>query len=407
MLKEASSLRVRLFALFGALAAVALASTPCFAGDADVRVIVKFKRAADARVVRRHGGGVLENHGSRRILVAEMPARKIGALRRDASVAFVEQDGIAEVTGKGRKVRQSEPGGNEPAPSDPLPADPSAGYPEQPAETLPWGIDRVWSGVQPAASGSGVRVAVLDTGIDLFHPDLKDHIIGNKTFVSGTSSAMDDNGHGTHCAGTIGAIDNDIGVVGVAPNAALLAVKVMDSRGSGYWSTVAAGIDWARRSGANIISMSFGGSSSSSDLSGACSSAESSGVLLVAAAGNSGDGDTATNEISYPAGLSSVVSVAATEPNDAVAGFSNSNADVEFAAPGSDVLSTVSGGSYAAWAGTSMATPHVAGLAAVRWSALGATSGRTVRDDLKNHVVDLGDPGRDNGYGYGRIGLQQ
>ena len=103
------------------------------------------------------------------------------------TLAFGEEDGIVEASGKGKKPPRGSPPPTTPAPSDPLPSDPSAGYPEQPAETLPWGIDRVWSGVQPAASGSGVRVAVLDTGIDLFHPDLKDHVIGNKTFVSGTS----------------------------------------------------------------------------------------------------------------------------------------------------------------------------------------------------------------------------
>jgi subtilisin family serine protease len=358
------------------------ASTAALAGDGDVRVIVGFKGSADADAVRRAGGAVVEVHGGLKAVVATVPPARLGALRANAGVAYVEEDAVVTAIGK-----------------------PAGGTVAQPAQSTPWGITRVRS-AETTQTGTGVKVAVIDTGIDLDHPDLAANVAGGATFVSRTTTPDDDNGHGSHVAGTIAALDNAIGVVGVAPTASLYAVKVLDKRGSGLLSSVAAGIDWARTNGMHVANMSLGSSSSSTTLANACAAAETAGVLLVAAAGNSGDGDASTSEASYPAAYPSVVSVGATNSSDGVASFSNTHATVELSAPGVAVLSTTKGASYATWNGTSMASPHAAGVAALVWAdriAAGTASRAAVRTALETTASDQGPTGRDAAYGFGIV----
>ena len=382
---------VRLTGPLGALSLLVLAATPCLAGGSDVRVVVGFKGSVDNGVVTRHGGSVIESSAGDHVVVATLSASKLSKLRADASVAYVEEDGVVEANGKGSKGG----GGG------------GSTTPTQPTQVVEWGVSTVWSGVQPSPAGGGVKIAIVDTGIDLSHPDLTANIQGDTTFVRRTKSGNDDNGHGTHCAGIAAAADNDIGVVGVAPDASLYAVKVLDARGSGYTSDVARGVDWASSHGMNIVSMSLGSSSNSTTLADSCDAAAANGVLILAAAGNAGDGSTSTNEVSYPAYLESVVSVGSTTSSDTLSSFSNTNADVEVSAPGSSVRSTYKGSTYATLSGTSMATPHAAGAAAVLWSAASSPTADSVRTALQEHVVDLGASGRDNGFGYGRVDLAE
>ena len=208
----------------------------------------------------------------------------------------------------------------------------------------------------------------------------------------------DDNGHGTHVAGTIAAVDNTVGVVGVAPQASLLAAKVLNRQGSGYLSDVIAGIDYCVQNGAKVVSMSLGSSSDVQALHNAVDAAYADGVLLVAAAGNDYGG-----AVSYPAAYDSVVAVSATDSNNNLASFSNVGPEVELAAPGVSILSTYKDGGYATLSGTSMATPHVSGVAALAIQANPLMSNVEVRALLQNTADDLGAVGKDNLFGYGLV----
>jgi len=370
-----------------ALGAVALTAfaAPSFAADGDCRVIVGFKGTPSSAALTRVGAGADDVDASLKIAVVKVKASKIAALRADADVAYVEEDAIVEADGKGGK-----PGPN------PSPA------PSPPPQQIGWGVQKVWGAAQPSATGSGIKVAVIDTGIDLTHPDLQGNIAGGATFVSLTSTPDDDNGHGSHVAGIIAALDNSIGYVGVAPGASLYAVKVLDRNGSGYVSAVAQGIDWARTSGMNVGNMSLGSSSPSTTLEDACNAAQTAGLLLVAAAGNSGDGSTATTELSYPGAYAACVGVGATDIYDHLASFSNTGSFVDVSAPGVSVPSCYKDGGYATLSGTSMASPHVAGLAALRWTP-GTSTPATVRAALIANARDTGGDGYDNGFGYGIV----
>ena len=352
-----------------------------FAGVAsadDVRVVVGFKGDADPAAVARHGGSPEVTVRSARAVAARIAPGRVAALRADPDVAYVEEDGVAEAT-KGGKPSTSTP-----------------------VETTPWGITRVGGAPSPTA-GAGVDVAIVDTGIDLDHPDLAANLGTSVSIVGYTASADDDNGHGTHVAGTVAAVDNTIGVVGVAPGATVHAVKVLDRRGSGYWTDVAAGIDWCAENGIEIVNMSLGASSAPSAVETACVAAKAAGLLLIASAGNSGDGNLATSEIGVPGAYASVVSVGATDSDDDLAYWSSTNSDVEVSAPGVSVLSTYRGGGTKTLSGTSMASPHVAGVAALYWSAAAAPKNDSVRATLTSTAQDAGPAGTDAGHGAGVV----
>ncbi|MHB8896278.1 MAG: S8 family serine peptidase [Candidatus Geothermincolia bacterium] len=277
-----------------------------------------------------------------------------------------------------------------------------------------------------------VVIAIIDTGVDYNHPDLSFNIWKNYReipdnhldddangyvddyhgydFTAGDADPKDDFGHGTHCAGIADAVTNNgIGVAGVARQAKIQAVKVLDHMGSGYWEWVAAGIVYAADNGADVISMSLGGPYSRL-VEDACNYARDKGVVVVAAAGNS-----ATSAKSYPAGSESVIAVSATDHNDQLAWFSNFGDWVDVSAPGVNVLATMPTytvtmnifwgleKNYSHMSGTSMACPNVAGLAALILARYPDLTNEQVREALINTGDDLGTPGFDPYFGYGRI----
>ncbi|UPT74941.1 MAG: S8 family peptidase [Elusimicrobiota bacterium] len=226
-----------------------------------------------------------------------------------------------------------------------------------------WGISRVHA---PAAweisQGKGVKVAVIDTGIDSAHPELSGSVDGGYSAITKTENPadyQDDNGHGTHVAGTVAAKKDGKGVVGVAPKARLYAVKVLDADGSGNLSDVIDGIVWAAKNKMDVANMSLGAPVDSEAMKRAIRFARGSGVVVVAAAGNSG------GSVGFPGAYEDAIAVAASDYQDKVASFSSRGPEVDFIAPGVDVLSAKMGGGFASYSGTSMAAPHVAGLAAI------------------------------------------
>lgn len=263
----------------------------------------------------------------------------------------------------------------------------SAGTPQFTAasQSTPYNIDQVHAPfVFSRTKGAGVTVCVIDTGIDASHPDLSDRVIGGynlvaKDGVTDPNAWSDDNQHGTHVAGTIAASDNALGVVGVAPEASLFAVKALDAEGRGFISDVADGIRaCVDRAGARVINMSFASPQYSPlMLREAISYAAHRGVILVAAAGNSG------RSVEYPAALPDVIAVSAVTAGGILASFSNRGPEIRFAGPGTSVTSTVPGGGYAAFNGTSMASPHVAGVAALVLAAGGSA------ENLRAHNLGL------------------
>lgn len=275
------------------------------------------------------------------------------------------------------------------------------------AETLPYGISMVQAPLLSDAAAGEVLVCIIDSGYSGTHPDLPHgaQVQGSDNVGTGSWSS-DENGHGTHVAGTIAAVGgNDMGVVGVLPaqNVPLHIIKVFGANGWAYSSNLVGALNACKQGMSNrgftrmVINMSLGGSVPSKTEEQAFNQAYGQNVLSVAAAGNAGN-----TSKSYPASYSSVVSVAAIDANKQLASFSQRNDQVELAAPGVAVLSTVPTG-YAYYSGTSMATPHVVGVAALAWSQRLECSNDQLRQTLRSSAQDLGALGRDNSYGYGLI----
>jgi thermitase len=340
------------------------------------KVLGKVK-AADAAVLRVPGGG----------------AAVARVLSANPLVQWAEADGVMRATATPQDPRFSELYGLQKI-------------------SAPAGWDAFGLGAFP--STGGVRVGIVDTGIMAAHEDLAGKtvacaatqngllgLIGGDPVPQESRGCADDNGHGTHVAGTIAATANNArGVTGVAFNTQLAICKALfGAAGSGSVSGVANCITYLADHGAKVISMSLGGGASNA-LQAAVTDAARKDVLLVAAAGNDGNAT-----LNYPAAYADVVSVAATDQNDQRASFSNANADVEVAAPGVNILSTWNDGAYKSISGTSMATPHAAGVAALIRGATPSLTWSGARSKLDASVDDLGAAGRDPSYGFGRVNV--
>jgi subtilisin family serine protease len=260
---------------------------------------------------------------------------------------------------------------------------------------LPWGIKRVnasgaWAN---GNKGQGVKLVVIDTGIDYNHPDLKPVIKGGWNAITKATDFMDDHGHGTHCSGTIAGQGQVIGgtaIWGVAPKVDLYGVKVLDANGSGTFDDVIAGMQWAVTNHMDVASMSLGASQGNDSLAAAVKAMKDNGVALIAAAGNSGDDGQGGDTVGYPAHYDGAIAIAASDANDQVAYFSSRGSAVALIGPGVDVLSLAPGGGTATMSGTSMATPHNAGLAALA-VASGAHGYEAVRSAMIAAATKLKD----------------
>jgi len=358
----------------GLLGSAGLAAAP----PERIDVLIGFHEApggSEQALVRGGGGEIYRQFTLVNVIAARMTPQAAGALALNPRVVYVELDGPVYAL----------------------------------EQVVPWGIDRVFGDeTYPFATwveskGLGINVAVLDTGIDQNHQDL--NVVDGTNTIDGTHWGADGSGHGTHVAGTIAALDNAMGVVGVAPDVMLYAVKVLNDSGSGSASSVAAGIEWAVNNGIPVLNMSLGSRTHSQTLQDACDAAYSTGHLLVAAAGNSGNVRGRGDNVIYPAKYSSVVAVAASDVNNRRASFSSTGQAVELMAPGVSILSTLPGDKYGTYGGTSMASPHVAGVAALVWAAAPDLSNVEMRAILQRTAEDLGLLSLHQGYGLVRADL--
>jgi len=310
-------------------------------------------------------------------------------LKNNPNVLRVDDDVIVEVFSKESSVN-------------------GRGTVSQPSEVLPWGVDRIDAEkVWPLGNTANpIKIGVIDTGISNKHPDLLSNVKGGVNTINFKKSWNDDNGHGSHVAGIIAALDNDIGVIGVGPQIDLYAIKALGVSGSGYLSDVIEGIEWAITNGMQVINMSLGTNSDIQSFHDAIISAKNAGIVIVAAAGNSG------GAVSFPAAYPEVIAVSATDENNIIASWSNRGPEIDLAAPGVNIYSTYKGTSYATLSGTSMAAPHVAGAAALVLNTPVGTydvNGNNrwdpdeVQKKLQDTATDLGDSGFDNLYGWGLV----
>jgi subtilisin len=323
------------------------------------------------------------------IVTAHLTDAEIDALRTNDNVAMVEDDArcYALSDAFGYLAVQDQP--------SPL------------AETIPTGVQQVnapqaWG----YSRGKGIRVAVVDTGNDFNHPDLHPNYVGGVSFVPGAATPMDDSGHGTHCAGTIAAAVNGSNVVGVAPAASLYSVKVLDHNGSGQFSWIIAGIDWCIQNRIHVLSVSLGGASAPTALETMCNIAWRKGVLLVAPVGSANQQTPvppAISNVGFPAKYRNVIAVSAIGSSNVITPFSSRGPEVDLCAPGVNVLSDKLGGGTTMMSGTSMACTHVAGVAAVAWGSHRFSNNEEIWNLLASTVDDLGVPGWDPLFGYGRV----
>jgi thermitase len=381
-------------ALLAALAALVLAVPASAAGG---QVIVKFAQGVAAQSAMPNGaslGGTI--HGLRAHVVKTTgdPSAVAAALNATPGVEYAEVDKPMQLLATPNDPRFPELYGLNNTGQ-------TGGTPDADIDA-PEGWDLAGMGAFPATGG--VKVGIVDTGITQTHEDLVGKTVDCGQSTAGvvvSGACVDDNGHGTHVAGTITAnAGNARGVTGVAFTSPLSICKALSGPlGQGTTSDVASCITWVTDRGAKVISMSLGGSAATT-LQDAVRYAASHDVLVLAAAGNDGNSTT-----EFPAGYAEVVSVAATDARDAHASFSNTNADVEVAAPGVNVLSSYNDGGYRVLSGTSMATPHAAGVAAVIRTKNPTFTAAQARSKLDASVDDKGVAGRDTSFGFGRVNL--
>jgi subtilisin family serine protease len=340
--------------------------------DGLVKVFIGFKEKpgkAQQAMVQGVGGKIKYTYHIVDAIAASIPEKAIVALQKNPNVRYVEPDDL--VFALDAELSDS------------------------------WGVERIGAGIvhDDDNKGTGIKVAIIDSGIDYTHPDLDGNYVSGYDFVNDDDDPMDDNGHGTHVAGTVAAEDDGSGVVGVAPEAYIYALKVLNSGGSGYFSDIIKALEWCMSNGIQVTNNSYGSSGDpGTSVQEAFDNAYNAGIIHVAAAGNSGNPPGRGDNVEYPAAYDSVIAVAATDQSDKRARFSSTGPDVELAAPGVGIYSTYIGG-YTTYSGTSMASPHVAGVVALMIVA----NVSNIRGQLQSTADDLGDSGKDDKYGYGLV----
>ncbi|HKZ94464.1 MAG TPA: S8 family serine peptidase [Candidatus Bathyarchaeia archaeon] len=369
--------------LFGIFISSAIALRP--ATD-KVSIIVRFKDKIDTETIAKANGQILKTYKSIPALAAHVDAASVDVLRTNPNIAYVETDKERRIQGRLNEV-QAKPGS------------------VQPPQTLPWGVDRIDADrVWHRNEGEGTNIAIIDTGVDPDHPDLIGNIEGVFSAVPPKADTVDDHyGHGTHVAGTIAAVNNEIGVIGVGPRIDLWIIKAsaggilqLKDLLESYDFVINTWFDSDLNNNIQVVSMSYGGGYSQAE-DEMLHEAWDMGIILVAAAGNEG------GAVIYPAALPFVIAVSAMNMTDQITSWSNRGPEIDLAAPGSRITSTYLRGQYATWSGTSMATPHVSASAALALAAHPEMTSSEIVQLMFDEAEDLGDPGLDIMFGHGLV----
>ena len=354
-----------------------------YAASEKVPVLIGFRHTpgpSEQAVVRSHGGEIKYSYNIVPAIAASLPQSALGALSKNPNVTRIEPDGVLY-------------------------------YADAELDNS-WGVKRIGAGFihDTGNEGDGVGIAIIDSGVDYTHPDLAENYGGGYDFCNNDDDPMDDLGHGTHVAGIVAALDNNLrrSVVGVAPKAIIFALKVGGSTGI-LESDVIEALNWIVAYNADqnntikirVTNNSYGrhGLDYNGIFKAAFDNTYALGVLHVCAAGNEGSYE----KVSYPALYDSCIAVGATDGTDMIASFSNQGEGIELAAPGVGINSTILGGRYGTKSGTSMASPHVAGAAALIWFAYPDWTNEDVRMQLDSTAVDLGPPEGNSAYGWGLV----
>ncbi|MFP7492785.1 S8 family peptidase [Terribacillus saccharophilus] len=345
-----------------------------YAKEEEKQMIVVYENEQGEKAVEASDAAIEEQYDHLSAAAIAADEATIDELAKDPDIKYVEPD---------TKIRIAES---------------SAVQPVETTTSEQWNLAGIGASAawQDGLTGKGVKIAIMDSGIAA-HPDLQ--IAGGISTVDYTASYEDDEGHGTHVAGIIGAKHDGQGTDGIAPDADLFAVKVLDDTGEGYLSDFLEGIDWSIANDMDIINLSMGTAEKSDALEESMQKAYQAGVLLVAASGNEGAG----YPVDYPAAYEPVIAVSATDSENNIAHFSSVGDQVEFSAPGTNIKSTLPGSDYGMISGTSQATSHVSAMLAILKQQFPTDSNEQLRVRLQQYTNDLGQQGRDQLFGYGLI----
>lgn len=371
--------------VIGVFAAIGLGSAPGSTGAADEsgkQAVVLFEEAVDAPML-------FDESTSVEHVFSEIPAASV-VVTPEQKQQLEQTPGVASVT-YDTPVQSS-------------------------AQTVTYGYEKVgMRSLTPSTlTGAGVKIGILDSGIDASHPDLVRRVVGGECLMTIIKTNgcpdgyMDDSGHGTHVAGIIAANNNTFGTVGVAPASSLYAIKVLDGNGMGSTSTLIAGIEWAIRQKLDMINISITAPVYEPALEKVLQKAYDSGMLIVAAAGNTGPPSSSLgSSVEYPAKFASVIAVSSIDANDNMDPLSSTGPEVEFSAPGVKIYSLYPGADFTTASGTSMAAPFVTGVAALYKQKYPDMTNKQIRALLQKNAKDLGTAGRDAKYGYGLVHVDQ
>ena len=348
------------------------------------RVNVLFYDEVDYELLQKYEAEVIYEYEAIHAVTIHLPPTFVSELEQEEKVKSIEEDQLVQLDG----------------------------------QTANWGYSslNIPNRVPTSLSGKGVKIAIIDSGIDKNHPDLKVSggtcVLDLVTSDTGCSGSYDDdNGHGTHIAGIIGAQDNEIGVVGVAPGASLYAVKALDDEGFGTTSSILAALDWSITQGMDIVNLSLTTPNNDLALREMINKVYKKGILIVAAAGNEDHVTGLEENVLYPAKYNQVIAVSALGKNNKLIATSSVGKEIELTAPGGNIFSTVpieldtygAKDGYSSMSGTSMASPFVVGMAALYMEKYPALTHEEIRELLQNNALDLGEAGKDTQFGYGLI----